>query len=195
MWTRHKCSCCCDFEVVVPGENPCRQASKGSGLLFKHNTNISALLKSVLSKSILIHTVFIKAFSSFFPFFFSPSSNNPSQFHPRLPLPESEPCHSSEAEPLGAGPDLPRCKVEMLMLIKSFIWFRLISVALLLRRAVANQIRPSWGSRRADGYGRGSLWSPAAVCLTESRRREELVTCSRAFSPPLTHLCFSTSSV
>lgn len=47
----------------------------------------------------------------------------------------------------GAGPALPRCKVEMLMLIKSFIWFRLISVALLLSWAVANQIR---AERRAE---------------------------------------------
>ena len=52
--------------------------------------------------------------------------------------------YPSEAE---AGPALPWCKVEMLMLIKSFIWFRLISAALLLSRAVANQITPE---RRAE---------------------------------------------
>lgn len=38
------------------------------------------------------------------------------------------------------------------MLIKSFIWLRLISGALLLSRSVANQIRAEpKGPRRADG--------------------------------------------
>lgn len=62
------------------------------------------------------------------------------------------------------------------MLIKSFICFRLISMALLLSWAVANQIRAVEGPRRADGSERSWLWSPVAVCLP--RRREENLPCS-----------------
>lgn len=68
--------------------------------------------------------------------------------------------YPSEAE---AGPALPWCKVEMLMLIKSFIWFRLISAALLLSRAVANQITPE---RRAEA-GR---WIGKKLALKSGRR-------------------------
>lgn len=71
------------------------------------------------------------------------------------------------------------------MLIKSFIWFRLISVMLLLSWAAANQITPSGGLRQADGYERGSLWSPATFCLL--RRRKEILPCSVAFSSLFFH--------
>lgn len=57
------------------------------------------------------------------------------------------------------------------MLIKSFIWFRLISVSLLLSWGVANQIRPNRGPSQADGTERGWLWSPAASCLQEDGSR------------------------
>lgn len=141
-------------------------------------------LQNMHYKTVLTHTNLIKtSFSSLF------------SLHPPLIPPCSLPfslwigvvLSVCIAQPLGPGPALPRCKVEMLMLIKSFIWFRLISAALLLSWAVANQIRPSGGPRRADGYERSSLWSPAAVCLPRRRRRmrEEIPPCSVAFFSPL----------
>ena len=154
--------------VLKPHRKPIRIMSSMQRLVLK----VWNSLENVLYKTVLTRTNLIKTFSSFSP----PLSLHPLLIPPR-PVPvffsfrKPELHYPSAVQPLGPGPTLPRCKVEMLMLIKSFIWFRLISVALLLSWAAANQIRPSGGPRRADGFGRSSLWSPAAVCLLGRKRR------------------------
>lgn len=120
------------------------------------------LLKNTHYKTVRTHTNLIKTFSSFSP---------PVFLHPVLIPPRSIPVflslyYPSAAQTLGPGPALPRCKVEMLMLIKSFIWFRLISVALLLSRAVANQIRAERRGRGGQMDRKEALFEvqPRSVC-------------------------------
>ena len=165
--------------VLKPHRKPIRIMSSMQRLVLK----VWNSLGNALYKTVHTRTNLIKTFSSFSP----PLSLHPPLIPPRsIPVfffffysaPKLELHYPSAAQPLGPGPALPRCKVEMLMLIKSFIWFRLISVALLLSWAAANQIRPSGGPRRADGYGRSSLWSPAAVCLLKRRMRRRRRFCA-----------------
>lgn len=89
---------------------------------------------------------------------------NPSFLNPCLILFELELYYPSVAQPLNPSPALPQCNFEMLMLIKSFILLRLISIVLLRRWVLANQIRPSGGPSWADGY-KGNWFDSKQTCL------------------------------